>query len=32
MEGAGWMPQGADNDGEENIARFLLGAVNQVPL
>lgn len=32
VEGAGWMPQGADNDGEENIAGFLLGAVNQVPL
>lgn len=35
-EDAGWVPQGADNDGEENIAVFFFfffpGTVNQVSL
>lgn len=24
-EGSGWVPQGTDNDGEENIVVFFLG-------
>lgn len=28
-EGAGWVSQGTDNDGEENIAIFFSGAMNK---